>query len=40
MKEPSENYLKKKYVASVKATPLFFTAPHTKKLNRGGKEYG
>lgn len=36
-KEPTKNHLKNKYVASIAKTPIFFTAPHTKRLVRGGK---
>lgn len=39
MKEAPDNHLKKKYIASIHKSPILFTAPHSKKLNRGGKEY-
>jgi len=39
MKEPAKDHLKKKYLAFVDKTPILFTAPHTKKLQRGGKDF-
>lgn len=37
--ETQENHLKKRYLCYING-PIFFTAPHSKKLMRGGPEYG
>ena len=41
MKEiPTKNHLKNKYICYMRNSPILVTAPHTKMLQRGGKDYG
>lgn len=37
--DTQENHLKKRYLCYING-PILFTAPHSKKLMRGGPEYG
>jgi hypothetical protein len=34
----TENYLKKKHISYI-GGPILFTAPHSKRLNRGGPKF-
>ena len=37
--EKDDRKLKQKYLAHI-GGPIFFTAPHSKKLYRGGQQFG
>jgi tRNA(Leu) C34 or U34 (ribose-2'-O)-methylase TrmL len=39
MKSEAKSLLNRKYVGQVEKSHLFFTAPHSKTLQRGGKDY-